>query len=100
MLTALALTAAAAYCPVTVTKDYVFPAVYKAILEPAAECVGITRVRKVSTINPRTAAQKPGGAGGVWAWTLATVPDSELWTLYTWQWQWWDGSKWNRAVVR
>ena len=99
MLTALALTAAL-YCPVSVTKDFVFPAIYRAILRPDPTCTGQTRVRKVSTINPRSAAQKPGGTGGLWAWNLATVPDAELWTLYTWQWQWYDGTKWNRAVIR
>lgn len=99
MLTALAL-AAALYCPITVTKDFVFPAVYKAVLRPDPTCTGQARVRKVSTLNPRSAAQKPGGRDGLWAWNLNAVPDSERWTLATWQWQWWDGTRWQRAVTR
>ncbi|WP_407572155.1 hypothetical protein [Deinococcus altitudinis] len=86
------------YCAATVTRDYTLGITYLAIINRADTCAArqVTRLRKVSTLNlgARYAPIKPLTG----AWTVTTigssVPASELWTLYSWRWQWWDGAGW------
>jgi hypothetical protein len=101
------------YCQVSVLRDYNTPPfAYKAVLKLDPYCPegGIGRVRKVSTLNQfaRYRPQQPDGSeqfGGLWAWELrkkgsviSTVPPKKLWTTFSWIWQWWDGSTWQRAL--
>lgn len=86
------------YCPATVTRDYTLGVTYLAVINRSKACTArqVARLRKVSTMNlgGRYAPIKP--LTGAWSLTASgtTVPASELWTLYSWRWQWWDGAGW------
>lgn len=90
------------YCAVQVYRDYTLGITYRALLIPDLDCEGVTRVRKASTIN-RAAPWRPvkpdGSAqyGGRWGWTVDSVPHRELWTTFTWEWNYYDGRQWVPA---
>ncbi|BDP44830.1 hypothetical protein DAETH_47990 (plasmid) [Deinococcus aetherius] len=99
------------YCSVLILRDYRLAVTYQAILrlDPTCPPDGVGRLRKVSTLNwgGPYVPQKPGGLpqyGNLWGWSLTSagsnVPSRELWTLYSWRWQWYDGAEWQPVVVR
>lgn len=91
------------YCPVIVYRDYHFGAVYKAVPRLPTTCQGTARVRKSSTINVRrNGAPYQPVKPEIGAWdvtrTKTNIPPRELWTLTTWRWEYWDGSRWRGAL--
>lgn len=95
-------------CRLQVIPDYTWGVTYKAVLRLSPGCTDDTtlRVRKSSTQNVRREGApyqpiKPDGSdryAGKFAWdfgTLSTVPTNELWTVYSWRWEWWDPNTWN-----
>lgn len=100
-------------CYLRVIPDYSFGVIYRPVLKPSPDCGADVslRVRKTSTLNRRKngAPYQPiipdGSAkyGGVYSWTLGkfggTIPAGELWTLYSWRWQWLDGKVWRDGVL-
>lgn len=105
---AAASTPPSRYCAVYVIPDYQLVVSYRAILGLETGCPpgGAARIRKASTLN-RTGPYRPikpdGSAryGGLWGWTLTerggNVPERELWTSFSWEWEWWDGRTWRPA---
>ncbi|OLV20117.1 hypothetical protein [Deinococcus marmoris] len=99
-------------CHLNVFPDYTLGFAYQAFLQPSSDCLFTVslRVRKTSTISRKRngAPYQPiipdGSAryGGVYSWTLGkyggTVPRRELWTSYSWKWQWLDGEVWRDGV--
>lgn len=113
LVAALALCASSAalapsptYCRVTGLTDYTLGVAYRILLslDPTCEHDAVGRVRKIGTLNmfSRYQPTKPGGLpqfGGLWGWNLnaqtSLVPREQLWTLFSWRWQWWDGQSWQ-----
>lgn len=105
-LTLLLLGAAAGQvtplCAVTVSPQVTRGVTYHASIRLAPGCPpgGTARVRKSSTLNTRASGapyQPIKPEQGAWTVTRtgSTVPIPELWTLFTWQWQFYDPQAWN-----
>jgi len=93
------------YCPITVYRDYnLQPVSYRAVLLRETTCTldQIARVRKTSGLNLGARYQPIRPEVGAWEVRAAasTVPPDQLWTLYSWRWQWFDGSTWRMAATR
>lgn len=93
------------YCPVLVYEDYNYPpVVYRAVLlrDPSCRPDQVARIRKTSTLNLYRRYQPIRPEKGAWEIraTSDTVPDSALWTLLSWRWQFWDGETWQFAELR
>lgn len=108
LVAALALCASAAatptYCRALAIPDNVLPWAYRPVIRLAPGCPpgGFARVRKSSTLNVRhegSPYQPIRPEVGAWNVTQngSTIPTSELWTLITWRWEWWDGTRWRPA---
>ncbi|KQR37715.1 hypothetical protein [Deinococcus sp. Leaf326] len=88
-------------CRLQVIPDYTWAVTYKAVLRLSPGCTDgtVLRVRKSSTQNVRRdgAPYQPiKPAQGAWNFgKTSTVPKNELWTVYTWRWEWWDAQAWN-----
>lgn len=97
------------YCPADVQVDYELIGIsYYARLMRDASCKpgDLTRIRKTSTMS-----QIKNGARyqpilplkGAWAindFGVDDVPQNQQWTLYSWDWQWYDGKVWKKAVTQ
>lgn len=102
-LMALLLPAAlAAPCTLTMIPADVRGATYKAkfIVSPSCPAATHFRVRKSSTTSlKRDGAPYQPIKPLLGAWTVtkasATIPAAELWSLATWRWEWWDGTRWQ-----
>jgi len=93
-------------CHLQVIPDYTFAVTYKAVLRPSSGCPygTVLRTRKSSTtsvkrngapwqpIKPEVGAWEVGTSGAL---LKTPVPARELWTLYTWRWEWFDAQAWN-----
>lgn len=95
------------YCPAVVYQDYQFGVVYYAQVYRAGSCQAqdLTRVRKTSTLNTRAnGAQYQPIRPGAGAWEVTpsgdTIPNDAQWTLYSWDWEYYDGLRWQKAVVK
>lgn len=100
-------TPAPIYCPVEVITDNVLPFAFKPVIRLKDGCPwgGHARVRKSSTLNTKRdgAPYQPiRPEQGAWTVTTRTntIPARELWTLWSWRWEWFDGSRWRAAEVR
>ncbi|MXV21781.1 hypothetical protein [Deinococcus xianganensis] len=104
-LTALLAATSTEWCSAQVYRSYSLGVSYRAAVIPDQACLdrgGVLRLRKVSTMSLKPfQPQKPNGSeqyGGLWGWNVTArgsqLPTSELWTLYSWQWQRWDGRRW------
>ena len=88
-------------CRLQVIPDYTWAVTYKAVLRLSPGCADNTtlRVRKSSTQNVRRdgAPYQPiKPTQGAWNFgRTSTVPPNELWTVYSWRWEWWDAQAWN-----
>ncbi|KQR40732.1 hypothetical protein [Deinococcus sp. Leaf326] len=88
-------------CRLQVIPDYTWAVTYKAVLRLSPGCMDGTalRVRKSSTQNVRREGapyQPIKPIQGAWTFgKTSTVPKNELWTVYTWRWEWWDAQAWN-----
>ncbi len=99
-------TPAPTYCRTIVIKDSVLVVAYKPVIRLAPDCPadGQARVRKSSTMNVvRNGApyQPIRPLQGAWVVTKfsSTIPWNELWTTFTWRWEWWDGMRWRASEV-
>ena len=84
-------------CHLRILRDYTLGVTYKAVLRLSPGCRPgtVLRVRKSSTLNTRR-----GGApyqpikpeAGAWELSASktTIPARELWTLYSWRWEFYD----------
>ncbi|THF70524.1 hypothetical protein E7T06_07415 [Deinococcus sp. Arct2-2] len=107
LASAIALPAPApTYCRTIVIKDSVVLVAYKPVIRLAPDCPpdAQARVRKSSTLNTRRngAPYQPiRPLIGAWIVTPygSTIPANELWTLLTWRWEWWDGTRWQASEV-
>jgi len=92
------------YCPATVLTDYTVGIVYYAVVQRAATCTlgQVARVRKASTLNKGASYRPIFPLKGAWAitWDTNNIPDRAHWTLFSWQWEYWDGKVWQVAAAR
>lgn len=88
-------------CRLQVVPDYTWAVTYKAVLRLSPGCPDDTalRVRKSSTQNVRRngAPYQPiKPEQGAWTFgRTSTVPRNELWTVYSWRWEYYDPEAWN-----
>ena len=93
------------YCGVVIYEDLSLPPLaYKAVIVRDKTCRidQVARLRKTSTMNLGARYQPIKPLKGAWELkaTSSSIPGAEFWTLFSWRWQFWDGSAWQFAVVK
>jgi hypothetical protein len=99
---------AVTYCPVVVYQDYdLLGLTYYAQFVRDSSCKpeDVSRIRKTSTINTvKAGAKYQPIMPETGAWQISdygsTVPAKAHWTLYTWEWQYFNGKKWIMAAFQ
>ncbi|MFD1734678.1 hypothetical protein ACFSC4_30305 [Deinococcus malanensis] len=94
------------YCAVQIIRDNALIFAYKPVirLHPSCSRRAQARVRKSSTLNTRRngAPYQPiRPEKGAWTVTASgtTIPNRDLWTTWSWRWEYWDGTHWRPAEV-
>lgn len=94
----------ALYCPATVLTDYTVGVVYYAVVQRDPSCTDtqIARVRKASGLNKGANYRPVLPLKGAWniTWNASSIPDKAHWTLFSWEWEYWDGKTWQTASAR
>lgn len=94
------------YCAIEVLRDYELVFAYYAVVHLAASCpvAGSARVRKSSLTNVKANGRYQPINPVKGAWNVYrnsdTIPNAAQFTFNSWEWQYYDGTRWQSVLAQ